>query len=71
MSVIVCSNDEIVNKILENTSRTVRVIITIREIRRHTLEKAALLGIQVRVKTDIKGKKSNNNNNTNTKIKRI
>ena len=48
MTVIVCSNDEIVNKILENVSKSLRVIITIREIRRSTLEKAAFMGIQVK-----------------------
>ena len=47
MAVMICGNDEIVNRILDHCSKALRVIITIREIRKHTLEKAAYLGVQV------------------------
>ncbi len=50
MSVMVCGNDDLVNRILEHSSRNLRVIVTIRDVRRHTLERAALLGIQVSLK---------------------
>ncbi len=47
MSVVVCGNDDAVNRILETAPRSLNVIVTIREIRKHTLERAALMNIQV------------------------